>query len=51
MRRREFIGLVGGAAGAWTCADVFAAQKSPKARVGFLAQLSIRGGGPAADPW
>jgi putative tryptophan/tyrosine transport system substrate-binding protein len=36
MRRREFIGLVGGAAGAWTCADVFAAQKSPLARIGLL---------------
>ena len=36
MRRREFIGLLGGAAGAWTCADVFAAQKSPLARIGFL---------------
>jgi putative tryptophan/tyrosine transport system substrate-binding protein len=36
MRRREFIGLVAGAAGAWTCADVFAAQKSPIARIGFL---------------
>ena len=29
MRRREFIGLLGGVAGALTCADVFAAQKSP----------------------
>ena len=36
MRRREFIGLVAGAAGAWTCADVFAAQKSPIARIGYL---------------
>jgi putative tryptophan/tyrosine transport system substrate-binding protein len=36
MRRREFIGLLGGAAGAWTCGDVFAAQKSPMARIGFL---------------
>jgi putative ABC transport system substrate-binding protein len=36
MRRREFIGLLGGLAGALTCADVFAAQKSPLARVGFL---------------
>ena len=36
MRRREFIGLLAGATGAWTCADVFAAQKSPMARVGFL---------------
>jgi putative ABC transport system substrate-binding protein len=33
MRRREFIGLLAGAAGAWTCADVFAAQKLPKARI------------------
>ena len=39
MRRREFIGLLAGAAGAWTCADVFAAQKSPKARIGFLSIL------------
>ena len=38
MRRREFIGLLGGAAGALTCANVFAAQKLPKARIGFLAQ-------------
>jgi hypothetical protein len=38
MRRREFIGLVAGAAGALTCADVFAAQKSPKARIGYLEQ-------------
>jgi putative ABC transport system substrate-binding protein len=36
MRRREFIGLLGGAAGALTCANVFAAQKLPKARIGFL---------------
>jgi putative tryptophan/tyrosine transport system substrate-binding protein len=36
MRRREFIGLLAGAAGAWTCADVFAAQKSPIARLGYL---------------
>ena len=36
MRRREFIGLLGGAAGALTCADVFAAQKSPMARIGYL---------------
>jgi putative ABC transport system substrate-binding protein len=36
MRRREFIGLVAGAAGAWTYADVFAAQKSPIARIGYL---------------
>ena len=36
MRRREFIGLVAGAAGALTCADVFAAQKSPIARIGYL---------------
>jgi putative ABC transport system substrate-binding protein len=36
MRRREFIGLLGGVAGALTCADVFAAQKSRKARIGFL---------------
>jgi hypothetical protein len=36
MRRREFIGLLGGVAGALTCADVFAAQKSPMARVGYL---------------
>jgi hypothetical protein len=36
MRRREFIGLLGGVAGALTCADVFAAQISPKARIGIL---------------
>ena len=36
MRRREFIGLLGGVTGALTCADVFAAQKSPIARIGFL---------------
>jgi putative ABC transport system substrate-binding protein len=36
MRRREFIGLLGGVAGALTCADVFAAQKSPMARIGYL---------------
>ena len=36
MRRREFIGLLSGAAAAWTCANVFAAQKSPMARIGFL---------------
>jgi putative tryptophan/tyrosine transport system substrate-binding protein len=36
MRRREFIGLLSGATAAWTCADVFAAQKSPMARIGFL---------------
>ena len=36
MRRREFIGLLGGAAGALTYADVFAAQKSPMARIGYL---------------
>jgi putative tryptophan/tyrosine transport system substrate-binding protein len=40
MRRRDFIALLGGAAGALTCADVFAAQKSPTARIGYL------GGGP-----
>ena len=36
MRRREFIGLLCGAAGALTCADLFAAQKSPIARTGLL---------------
>jgi putative ABC transport system substrate-binding protein len=36
MRRREFIGLLAGAAGALTCVDVFAAQKSPIARIGYL---------------
>jgi putative tryptophan/tyrosine transport system substrate-binding protein len=36
MRRREFIGLLGGVAGVLTCADVFAAQKSPLARIGIL---------------
>jgi putative tryptophan/tyrosine transport system substrate-binding protein len=37
MRRREFIGLACAAAGAWTCPDLFAAQKSPIARIGLLA--------------
>ena len=37
MRRREFIGLLGGAAGGLICANVFAAQKAPIARIGFLA--------------
>ena len=36
MRRRDFIGLLGGVAGALTCADVFAAQKSRIARIGLL---------------
>jgi putative tryptophan/tyrosine transport system substrate-binding protein len=36
MRRREFIGLLGGAAAACSCADVFAAKKSPIARIGLL---------------
>src|SRR5262252_5898184 len=36
MRRRDFIGLLCGAAGAWTCPEVFAAQKSPIARIGLL---------------
>jgi putative tryptophan/tyrosine transport system substrate-binding protein len=36
MRRRDFIILISGAAAALTCADVFAAQKSPMARIGFL---------------
>ena len=36
MRRREFIGLLGVAAGALTCANVFAAQKSSIARIGLL---------------
>jgi putative ABC transport system substrate-binding protein len=36
MRRRDFIGLLCGAGGAWTCPDVFAAQKSPIARIGLL---------------
>jgi putative ABC transport system substrate-binding protein len=34
MRRREFIGLLGAAA--WSCADAFAAQKSPIAHIGWL---------------
>ena len=34
MRRRDFI--ISAAAAALTCADVFAAQKSPMARIGFL---------------
>ena len=41
MRRREFIGLLAGAAGAWTCADVFAAQKSPIARIGYLSIVQL----------
>jgi putative tryptophan/tyrosine transport system substrate-binding protein len=36
MRRRDFITLFGGAAGAWTCGDTFAAQKSAMARIGYL---------------
>jgi hypothetical protein len=36
MRRREFIALLGGAAGALICPDVFAAQKSPVARIRYL---------------
>ena len=36
MRRREFIGLLGGAAGGLICANVFAAQKAPIARIGYL---------------
>jgi putative ABC transport system substrate-binding protein len=39
MRRRDFIALLGGAAAALTCSDVFAAQKSPIARIGFLTIL------------
>jgi putative ABC transport system substrate-binding protein len=42
MRRREFIGLLGGAAAAWSCADVFAAQKSPIARIGFLSIFPLQ---------
>jgi putative tryptophan/tyrosine transport system substrate-binding protein len=36
MRRSDFIGLLVGAAVASTCAHVFAAQKSPIARIGYL---------------
>jgi putative tryptophan/tyrosine transport system substrate-binding protein len=36
VRRREFIGLLAGAAGALTCADVFGAEKSPIGRIGLL---------------
>jgi putative tryptophan/tyrosine transport system substrate-binding protein len=36
MRRRDFITLLGAAAGACTCGDTFAAQKSPMARIGYL---------------
>jgi putative ABC transport system substrate-binding protein len=36
MRRREFIGLLCGAAGAWISPDVFAAQKRSIARIGLL---------------
>jgi putative tryptophan/tyrosine transport system substrate-binding protein len=39
MRRRDFIGLLAGAAAAWRCADVFAAQKSPIARIGYLVSV------------
>jgi putative tryptophan/tyrosine transport system substrate-binding protein len=41
MRRREFIGLLGSTAAAWTCGDVFAAQKSPIARLGFLSMSML----------
>src|SRR5690242_12523838 len=41
VRRREFIGLLGAAAGALTCADLFAAQKSPMARIGYLSVARI----------
>ena len=36
MRRRDFIILISGAAAALTCANVFAAQNSPIARLGSL---------------
>ena len=36
MSRRDFIILISGAAAALTCGDVFAAQKSPMARIGYL---------------
>jgi putative tryptophan/tyrosine transport system substrate-binding protein len=39
MRRRDFIALLGGAAAALNSSDVFAAQKSPIARIGFLALI------------
>ena len=41
MRRRDFIILISGAAAALTCADVFAAQKSPMARIGFVGTLPL----------
>jgi putative tryptophan/tyrosine transport system substrate-binding protein len=41
MRRRDFIGLLCGAAGAWTCPDVFAEQKSPIARIGLLSDAPL----------
>ena len=51
MRRRDFIGLLCGAAGAWTCPDVFAAQKSPIARIGLLsvAPLPIESATPGCN--
>jgi putative ABC transport system substrate-binding protein len=36
MTRRQFITLMWSSASALTCADAFAAQKSPMARIGFL---------------
>jgi putative tryptophan/tyrosine transport system substrate-binding protein len=39
MRRREFISLLAGTVGASTCSNVFAARKSPTARVGYLSVL------------
>jgi putative ABC transport system substrate-binding protein len=42
MRRREFIGWLGGVAGALTRADVFAAQKSPPARIGILSFFPLQ---------
>ncbi len=41
MRRREFIGLLAGAAGALTSVDVFGAEKSPIGRIGLLSVLPL----------
>jgi hypothetical protein len=49
MTRRDFTTLIGSAAGALTCADVLAAQKSPVARIGCLAVNVSSAGSCASD--